>query len=147
MSYEGIYLYPFDQLPDVGIPTCDQTSETEYFQYASAIQLSEEDQAILQAIYIWIQAYYRTIVHEHSDFDERDIPFVITTYPSYSELWWLTRLFKKLNNSVWNLECRNFVYDDKVKKHRELYAEAMKALGQSYWLLEHTFHIPCSIKL
>ena len=51
MSYEGIYLYPFDQLPDVGIPTCDQTSETEYFQYASAIQLSEEDQAILQATF------------------------------------------------------------------------------------------------
>lgn len=141
MSYNGICLYPFEKLPDVGIATSDQTTESEYLQYADAIQLSDEDQAILQAIYIWIQAYYRTIVNEYNDVDERDIPFVITTYPSYSELWWLTRLFKKLFHSVWNIEEDDYDKGKKqIKKHRKLYTDAMKALGQSYWLSEHTFH-------
>lgn len=147
MSYEGIRLYPFDQFPNVGIATIDQITEPEYRQYANVVELCEEDKAIMQAIYIWIQAYYRTILNIGHYSKQRDIPFAITTYPSYSELFCLTKLYRQLIDIVEKASRNTWPEDmQEFPKHCKLYTDAMNALGQSYWLIQHDFKPPSNKK-
>jgi hypothetical protein len=151
MSLEGIELYPFDKLPNEGIAAINQITEEQYLQYEHAVQLSPDDQAILQAIYIWIQTYFRAGVgadQTGAPFADREIntPLAISTYPSYSELWWLTNFYKQLQHVVFNVRLKAWQWgkNERIELHSKLYTDAMNKLGLNYLLTTHKCRAPIS---
>ncbi len=87
-----------------------------YHRYAHAIQLNDEDKAILQAMHIWIQTYFKTILFFQGG---ADFPLTApTTNPSYSELWWLTKYYEQLRAVFGMMGGGGLI----MEKHRELYS-------------------------
>jgi hypothetical protein len=128
MSYNSVtvHLYPFHLLPNIDLAHAYDIPGSQYFEYADAIHLCEEDQAILQAMYIWIQTYFLS---------SEGTPMALSPYTSYSELWWLTKLYEKLRVILSTFDGRGF--QPSTAEHCELYNKAMNDFGLSNVLLKY----------
>ena len=114
---DTVHLYPFHLLPNIGLANPEEIGETRYFQYADAIHLTEEDQAILQAMYIWIQTYFLS---------SEETPMAPSAHTSYSELWWLTKLYEKLRVILTTFGAGG--YQPSTLRHCQFYDQAIKDL-------------------
>lgn len=113
-----VHLYPFNKLPNIGLAHAHEIPESQYLEYADAIHLTEKDQGILQAMYIWIQTYFLST---------EGTPMAPSAYTSYSELWWLTKLYEKLRVILTTFDARG--YQPNCLLHCQLYDKAMQDLG------------------
>ncbi len=120
-----VHLYPFNKLPNIGLAHPHEIPKSQYLEYADAIHLTEEDQAILQAMYIWIQTYFLS---------SEGTPMAPSAHTSYSELRWLTKLYEKLRVILTTCDSRTG-YQPSNLRHCDLYNKAMEDLG-----LSHHFH-------
>ncbi len=112
-----VHLYPFHLLPNIGLANPEDIEESQYLEYAHAIHLNEEDQRRLQAMYIWIQTYFLS---------SEGTPMVISPYTSYSELWWLTKLYEKLRVILTTFGAGG--YQPSTLRHCQLYDQAINDL-------------------
>ena len=143
MATDRIHLYPFEQLPALGLaPTPSITTYAEgaaaqhYLQYANAQRLCPEDEVVVQGLYLWTQAYLLSAPPLRMPLGPLIPP---STRPSHAELWWLTQHFEQLRTLVDKL--RGAGQPERCDAHRACYDAALDALGLAAW--RTTVGSPC----